>query len=70
MPELAYFQALSSTKIGDGKSRRTGCGFDVAVHHLSGGVGKLSDYCGNSYFDDTYHVNNDPKSFEGYSDYM
>lgn len=47
-------------------SRPTDSGFDVAVQHMSGGVGELSDYWGNSYFDDTYFVNNKPVQFEGY----
>ncbi len=47
-------------------SRPTDLGFDVAIHHLAGGVGELSDYWGNSYFDDVYYVNNQPKQFEGY----
>ena len=47
-------------------SRPTDLGFDTAVHHLAGGVGELSDYWGNSYFNDTYYVNNTPKTFEGY----
>ena len=47
-------------------SRPTDCGFDVAVHHHSGGVGELSDYWGNNYFDDMYFVNNVPTQFEGY----
>ncbi|MBK1879813.1 arylsulfatase [Pelagicoccus mobilis] len=46
--------------------RPTDSGFDVAVHHLAGGVGELSDYWGNSYFDDVYYVNNEAKQFEGY----
>lgn len=46
--------------------RPTDCGFDVAIHHKAGGVGELSDYWGNSYFDDVYYVNNEPKQFEGY----
>ncbi len=46
--------------------RPTDKGFDVAIHHLAGGVGELSDYWGNSYFDDVYFVNNEPKQFEGY----
>ena len=46
--------------------RATDCGFDVAIHHKAGGVGELSDYWGNSYFDDVYYVNNHPKQFEGY----
>ena len=47
-------------------SRPTDCGFDYALHHSSGGVGELSDYWGNNYFDDVYLVNNEPKQFEGY----
>ena len=47
-------------------ARPTDLGFDVAVHHLAGGVGELSDYWGNDYFDDVYYVNNEPKKFEGY----
>jgi arylsulfatase A-like enzyme len=47
-------------------SRPTDKGFDYAIHHSSGGVGELSDYWGNNYFDDTYLVNNEPQQFEGY----
>ena len=47
-------------------ARPTDLGFDVAVHHKAGGVGELSDYWGNNYFDDTYFVNNEPEQFEGY----
>lgn len=47
-------------------SRPTDRGFDTAIHHLAGGIGELSDYWGNSYFDDVYYVNNQPKQFEGY----
>lgn len=46
--------------------RPTDCGFDVAIHHSAGGVGELSDYWGNSYFDDVYLENNEPRPFEGY----
>ncbi|MGC6431135.1 MAG: arylsulfatase [Jejuia sp.] len=46
--------------------RPTDKGFDVAVHHKAGGVGELSDYWGNTYFDDTYYVNNKPQQFKGY----
>ncbi|MEM7370323.1 MAG: arylsulfatase [Bacteroidota bacterium] len=46
--------------------RPTDCGFDMAIHHKAGGVGELSDYWGNSYIDDVYYVNNQPKQFEGY----
>lgn len=41
-------------------------GFEVSVRHKSGGVGELSDYWGNTYFNDTYFVNDQPKPFEGY----
>ncbi|WP_282134037.1 arylsulfatase [Seonamhaeicola maritimus] len=47
-------------------ARPTDFGFDTAIHHLAGGVGELSDYWGNSYFDDVYYVNNEPKQFKGY----
>ena len=47
-------------------SRATDCGFDVAVNHQAGGVGELSDYWGNNYFDDVYYVNNEPEAFDGY----
>lgn len=46
--------------------RPTDSGFDVAIHHKSGGVGELSDYWGNDYFDDVYFVNNQPQQFSGY----
>jgi arylsulfatase A-like enzyme len=46
--------------------RPTDCGFDVAVQHKAGGVGELSDYWGNSYFNDVYYVNNEPRQFKGY----
>lgn len=47
-------------------TRPTDLGFETAIHHKAGGVGELSDYWGNSYFDDVYYVNNEPKQFEGY----
>ncbi|GGZ24855.1 N-acetylgalactosamine-6-sulfatase [Echinicola pacifica] len=47
-------------------SRPTDSGFGYAVHHKAGGVNELSDYWGNSYFDDVYYVNNTPTAFEGY----
>ena len=47
-------------------SRPTDCGFETAVHHLAGGVSELSDYWGNTYWDDVYQVNNVPTKFEGY----
>ena len=46
--------------------RPTDCGFDVAIHHKAGGVGELSDYWGNNYYNDMYYVNNEPQQFEGY----
>ncbi len=46
--------------------RATDSGFDLAVQHMAGGVGELSDYWGNNYFDDVYFVNNKPKQFSGY----
>ncbi|WP_366185995.1 arylsulfatase [Flavobacterium ovatum] len=46
--------------------RPTDSGFDVVVQHKAGGVGELSDYWGNNYFNDTYFVNNEPKQFQGY----
>ncbi|WP_245891534.1 arylsulfatase [Flavobacterium faecale] len=47
-------------------TRPTDSGFEVAINHLAGGVGELSDYWGNSYFNDVYYVNNQPKQFNGY----
>ena len=47
-------------------NRPTDAGFDRAIHHLAGGIGELSDYWGNDYFDDVYYVNNEPKQFKGY----
>ncbi len=47
-------------------SRATDAGFDFVIQHLAGGVGELSDHWGNSYFDDVYYMNNEPKQFEGY----
>ncbi len=47
-------------------SRAVDCGFDYVVNHRAGGVGELSDYWGNNYFNDTYWVNEVPQEFEGY----
>lgn len=47
-------------------ARPTDMGFKYAVHHQSGGIGEISDYWGNSYFNDVYLVNNQPQKFEGY----
>ncbi len=46
--------------------RPTDSGFDMSVYHKSGGVGELSDYWGNTYFNDIYFVNNKPQQFKGY----
>lgn len=46
--------------------RPSDSGFDHVVQHLAGGIGELSDYWGNSYFDDVYYVNNQPQQFKGY----
>ncbi len=66
--EGGYTTALfGKWHLGDNyPSRATDCGFDHVVQHSSGGVGELSDYWGNSYFDDTYLVNNVPTEFKGY----
>ncbi|NJB35204.1 arylsulfatase [Croceivirga sp. JEA036] len=47
-------------------NRPTDLGFDYVIQHQAGGIGELSDYWGNDYFDDVYLVNNQPKKFEGY----
>ncbi|MEM7381482.1 MAG: sulfatase-like hydrolase/transferase, partial [Bacteroidota bacterium] len=47
-------------------SRPSDRGFDIAVQHSAGGVGELSDYWGNNYFDDVYLRNNQAEQFEGY----
>jgi arylsulfatase A-like enzyme len=41
-------------------------GFEVALYHGGGGVSQTPDYWGNDYFDDTYMLNGEPVSFEGY----
>lgn len=66
--ENGYKTALfGKWHLGDNyPSRPTDLGFETAVHHLAGGVGELSDYWGNNYFDDIYYVNNQPKQFKGY----
>lgn len=46
--------------------RPTDCGFDEAINFKAGGIGELSDYWGNNYFNDVYYVNNKPQQFEGY----
>ncbi len=41
-------------------------GFQDVVWHRCGGVGQVSDYWGNDYFDDTYERNGKLEKFEGY----
>lgn len=41
-------------------------GFEVALYHGGGGVSQTPDYWGNDYFDDTYMLNGEPVSFQGY----
>ena len=41
-------------------------GFQEAVYHGGGGVGRTPDYWGNDYFDDTYWHNGNPKPYRGY----
>ncbi|MCK4920229.1 MAG: arylsulfatase [Bacteroidales bacterium] len=41
-------------------------GFDEVVTHKAGGVGQISDYWGNDYFDDSYYHNGVLKKFDGY----
>ena len=41
-------------------------GFQEALYHGGGGVGQTPDHWGNDYFDDTYHRQGVPQSFEGY----
>ena len=41
-------------------------GFEVALYHGGGGVSQTPDYWGNDYFDDTYMLNGEPVTFEGY----
>jgi len=41
-------------------------GFDVSVCHGGGGISQTPDWWGNDYFDDTYHVNGEPRRFKGY----
>ena len=47
-------------------ARPTDSGFEYVIQHSSGGVGELSDFWGNDYFNDTYLVNNKAKQFSGY----
>lgn len=41
-------------------------GFEDVVWHRCGGIGQVSDYWGNDYFDDTYERNGKLEQFEGY----
>ena len=41
-------------------------GFQDVVWHRCGGIGQVSDYWGNDYFDDTYERNGKLETFEGY----
>ena len=41
-------------------------GFEEVVGLLCGGIGQISDYWGNDYFDDTYYNNGIPTRYEGY----
>ncbi|MDF7799254.1 arylsulfatase [Pontiellaceae bacterium B1224] len=41
-------------------------GFQDVVWHRCGGIGQVSDYWGNDYFDDTYERNGTLEQFEGY----
>ncbi len=41
-------------------------GFDRVVRHGGGGISQQPDWWGNDYFDDTYWVDGQPRSFEGY----
>lgn len=41
-------------------------GFQHVVAHKGGGVGQTPDFWGNSYFDDTYFHNGEPRYHEGY----
>jgi len=47
-------------------SRPTDLGFQTVVQHKFGGIGEITDYWGNDYFDDTYSKNNKKKQYEGY----
>jgi len=47
--------------------RATDQGFQHVVVHGGGGVGQTPDYWGNVQFDDTYFVNNTPRTFSGNS---
>ena len=41
-------------------------GFDETVNLKCGGIGQISDYWGNDYFDDTYYHNGEPQQYKGF----
>ena len=41
-------------------------GFEEAVNLNCGGIGQISDYWGNDYFDDVYYHNGKPQQYKGY----
>ena len=41
-------------------------GFEMALYHKAGGVGNISDYWGNDYFDDVYFRNGVPEQKNGF----
>ncbi len=41
-------------------------GFDETVNLKCGGIGQISDYWGNDYFDDTYYHNGKPQQYKGF----
>jgi len=41
-------------------------GFDETVNLKCGGIGQVSDYWGNDYFDDTYYHNGKAQQYEGF----
>ena len=41
-------------------------GFEETVNLKCGGIGQISDYWGNDYFDDTYYHNGVPTKYKGY----
>ena len=47
-------------------SRPMDCGFEKTVWHRCGGVTQISDHWSNDYFDDTYLVGDQWRSFQGY----
>ena len=40
-------------------------GFEEAVNLNCGGIGQISDYWGNDYFDDVYYHNGKPQQYKG-----